>query len=156
MILAPIGWVIEGCRWLDGVFVSLWSAITAGWQAVLGYFSSNSPVEIFDDFVGLISGAFSGLWRWLKSSATDAVNWLIGKLNVIPGVNIDPVQTGDTPVMAPPAGAVSPRMERGGIARTITHNSQTDRGTRVDQVNIYPQNQETFDSLLESRELAAP
>ncbi|BEO03773.1 hypothetical protein ABXK20_000336 [Serratia marcescens] len=63
----------------------------------------------------------------------------------------------DVSGLAGPAGLNAPQLERGGISKTITSGQSkvTDNSRKIGQVNIYPQNGETFDALMESRELAA-
>ncbi|MGL5421906.1 MAG: phage tail tape measure protein [Serratia fonticola] len=162
LILAPIGWVIDACRWLDQAFIDTWTAIKLGWEVTVAFFKGLSPVEAFTGFVDTIGNVFSGLWDYLLESFGKTYNWIITKLNKIPGVNIDLKPVGDAAPnvsgVAAPAGLNAPQMERGGIGKAISNgsgNKVTDNSRQIGQVNIYPQNQQTFDSLMESRELAA-
>ncbi|MER2980844.1 MULTISPECIES: phage tail tape measure protein [Serratia] len=162
LILTPLEWVIDACRWLDNVFAETWASITLGWEMVVNFFSGLSPVKAFSGFVDAIGDVFSGLWDWLMQSFGQTYNWIVSKLNMIPGVDIDLKPVGDAAPdvsgLAGPAGLNAPQLERGGIAKTITSSGQskvTDNSRKIGQVNIYPQNGETFDALMESRELAA-
>ncbi|BEM82140.1 phage tail tape measure protein [Serratia marcescens] len=162
LILTPLGWVIDACRWLDNVFAETWASITLGWEMVVNFFSGLSPVKAFSGFVDAIGDVFSGLWDWLMQSFGQTYNWIVSKLNMIPGVDIDLKPVGDAAPdvsgLAGPAGLNAPQLERGGISKTITSGGQskvTDNSRKIGQVNIYPQNGETFDALIESRELAA-
>lgn len=143
-------------EWVGGVIGDVWDGIRAGWDAVVDYFSVRSPVEVFRDFAGVIRGVFSSLWDYLKSSFGSVYNWIAEKLNKIPGVNIDLKGGGETPGPAAPAGMTPPAaIGAGGVGRAVAAAGKVDNSRHVGTVNVYPQNQETFDSLLESRELAA-
>ncbi|MBP1037841.1 phage tail tape measure protein [Serratia fonticola] len=155
-------WVADAAEVVGRVFSVLWQVIRVGWKMVVEYFSGLSPVEAFTGFVDTIRNVFSGLWNYLLESFGKTYNWIITKLNKIPGVNIDLKPVGDAAPnvsgVAAPAGLNAPQMERGGIGKAISNgngNKVTDNSRQIGQVNIYPQNQQTFDSLMESRELAA-
>jgi TP901 family phage tail tape measure protein len=155
-------WVMDVAEKVGRVFAVLWQVIRVGWGMVVEYFSGLSPVEAFTGFVDTIGNVFSGLWDYLMQSFGKTYNWIVTKLNKIPGVNIDLKPVGDaaptSPTMPGPAGLNAPQLERGGIAKAMTSgsgNKVTDNSRQIGQVNIYPQNGETFDSLMESRELAA-
>lgn len=140
----------------------VWETVKNGWAAVVNYFLTRSPLAVFNDLTDAIRGVFNGLWDYLTSSFGKTYNWIVTKLNRLPGVNIALKEIAgqearDPPKMAPPAGVTPPKMERGGITGAITSNTtHTGPKNTVGTVNIFPQNQETFDSILESRELAAP
>lgn len=168
MDTAAFRWVMDIAGQVGALFVSLWDSIRLGWQRVVAFFAGLSPLAAFAGFAGAIGKVFSGLWDALKSAFGNTYNWIVEKLNHLPGVNIalQPVgevglpSTGlpaDATAGLAPAGLTAPDMPVGGISRTITHNQQstTQRGTQVGTVNIYPQNGETLDTLMQSRELAA-
>ncbi|WP_427192627.1 phage tail tape measure protein [Serratia marcescens] len=155
-------WVMQVVTVVGAVFGSVWRLIKAGWARVVEYFGGTSPVEAFMGFVDAIGNVFSGLWDWLMQSFGKTYNWIVEKLNMIPGVDIDLKPVGDAAPavsgLAGPAGLNAPQMERGGIGKTLTSSTQskvTDNSRHVGVVNVYPQNAETFDALMESRELAA-
>ncbi|BEN44487.1 phage tail tape measure protein [Serratia marcescens] len=155
-------WVMQIATVVGAVFGAVWRLIKVGWGKVVDYFGGTSPVEAFLGFVDAIGKVFSGLWDWLIQSFGKTYNWIVSKLNMIPGVDIDLKPVGDAAPdvsgLAGPAGLNAPQLERGGIAKTITSSGQskvTDNSRKIGQVNIYPQNGETFDALMESRELAA-
>ncbi|EPN2803327.1 phage tail tape measure protein [Serratia marcescens] len=154
-------WVMQAVTVVGAVFGAVWRLIKTGWAAVVDYFAGTSPVEAFLGFVDAIGNVFSGLWDWLMASFGKTYNWIVEKLNHIPGVNIDLKPVGDT---APgsagalaPAGLSAPQVTRGGIGKALagSQSKVTDNSRHVGTVNVYPQNGETFDALMESRELAA-
>jgi hypothetical protein len=159
---AAFQWVMQIAGQVGDMFAGVWASIKLGWEMVVNFFTGLSPVKAFTDFVDTIGNVFSGLWDSLIQSFGKTYNWIVTKLNKIPGVNIDLKPVGDAAPdvsgLAGPAGLNAPQMERGGIAKTLTSGAQgkvTDNSRKIGQVNIYPQNGETFDSLMESRELAA-
>lgn len=155
-------WVMQIAAAMGSIFGEVWRLIKVGWENVVAFFGGMSPVAAFTGFVDAIGNVFSGLWDWLMQSFGKTWNWIVSKLNMIPGVDIDlkPVADAvpDVSGLAGPAGLNAPQLERGGIARSMTSGAQskvTDNSRKIGQVNIYPQNAETFDALMESRELAA-
>lgn len=155
-------WVMQIAAAVGSIFGEVWRLIKVGWESVVAFFGGMSPVAAFTGFVDAIGNVFSGLWDWLMQSFGKTWNWIVSKLNMIPGVDIDlkPVADAEPDVsgLAGPAGLNAPQLERGGIARSMTSGAQskvTDNSRKIGQVNIYPQNAETFDALMESRELAA-
>lgn len=165
---AAFQWVMQIAGQVGEMFAGVWASIALGWEMVVAFFSGLSPVEAFNGFVDAIANVFSGLWDYLTESFGATYNWIVSKLNKIPGVNIDlkPIGQSEGGAAAPattlpaPAGLVSPAMNKGGIAKTLTTNnsnqSSTVRtGNTIGEVNIYPPNGATLDSIMESRELAA-
>ncbi|HFN0860807.1 phage tail tape measure protein [Klebsiella pneumoniae] len=155
-------WVMQIAAAVGSIFGEVWRLIKVGWESVVAFFGGMSPVAAFTGFVDAIGNVFSGLWDWLMQSFGKTWNWIVSKLNMIPGVDIDlkPVADAvpDVSGLAGPAGLNAPQLERGGIARSMTSGAQskvTDNSRKIGQVNVYPQNAETFDALMESRELAA-
>ncbi|QDL33832.1 phage tail tape measure protein [Serratia liquefaciens] len=158
---AAFQWVMQIAGQVGDMFAGVWASIKLGWEMVVNFFTGLSPVEAFTGFVGAIGNVFSGLWDYLVQSFGKTYNWIVSKLNKIPGVNIDLKPVGDAAPdvsgLSAPAGLNAPQMERGGIGKTITSSQSkvTDNSRHVGVVNVYPKNGETFDALMESRELAA-
>lgn len=159
---AAFQWVMGMARQVGELFTSIWASIKLGWEAVVNFFTGFSPLEAFMGFANAIGNVFSGLWDSLIRTFSATYNWIVSKLNKIPGVNIDLKPVGDTATntsgLASPAGLTAPNMERGGIGKSIASSSNskvTDNSRKIGQVNIYPPNAQSFDSLLESRELVA-
>ena len=90
-------------------------------------------------WVKAISGIFSSLWTGLQTMFNDTINWIIEKLNLIPGVDISTTAaTGSVSSInaIEPVKATTPR---GGISQQIA-NANTSKSTSVGAMNIYPQN----------------
>lgn len=164
---AAFQWVMKIAGQVGEMFAGVWASITLGWQMVVAYFGGLSPVAAFNDFADAIGNVFSKLWDYLTESFGATYNWIVTKLNKIPGVSIDlkPIGQGENGATAPtalpaPAGLVSPAMNKGGIAKALTTNNSnqtntTRSGNTIHELNIIAPNNSTFDSIMESRELAA-
>lgn len=93
-------------------------------------------------WVKAISGIFSSLWTGLQTMFNDTINWIIEKLNLIPGVDISTTAaTGSVSSInaIEPVKATTPR---GGISQQIA-NANTSKSTSVGAINIYPQKVDT-------------
>lgn len=111
------------------VFSDVWKSITDGWDSVVAFFASLSPLATFEGFADTIGGVFSKLFDVLKSSFASTYNWIAEKLNKIPGVNIDLKN------VSPPAGAGAPPKLNGPSLLTVnTVNADIPRGGLMGQV----------------------
>ncbi|MEM5487056.1 phage tail tape measure protein [Enterobacter cloacae] len=165
LLMSPITLIVLA---IAALAAGVWYAVTH-WDELKATIMDSAPFKFISQVLGSfgaiaasavekVKGIFSGLWAWLRSTTMSAVNWLIEKLNVLPGVNIDLIGNSIEPDLTaprPPAGMTAPQVGAG-VAQTISNSaSHTDNSRHGWEVNIYPQNQETFESLLESRELYA-
>jgi TP901 family phage tail tape measure protein len=93
-------------------------------------------------WVKAISGVFATVWGGIKSIFDDSMNWIIDKLNLIPGVDIDAnVSSASIPSIAAIA-PVQSRADKGGITQQIS-NANQQKSTTVGTVNVYPAKGET-------------
>ncbi|HAS1959804.1 TPA: phage tail tape measure protein [Enterobacter cloacae] len=143
--------------------VSHWDELKAAIMDSAPFQFISGVLDAFGNMAGTavekVKGVFTGLWAWLKGTTMSSINWMVSKLNKIPGVNIDALG-GDVemepPKLPPVAGLNAPQFNEGGAGKTLSSSTvKTDNSKTIGQVNVYPQNRETFDSLLESRELYA-
>lgn len=119
-------------------FSGVWASITLGWEMVVNFFTGLSPLAAFEGFADAITAVFSGLWDYLKGTFNDTYNWIVDKLNYLPGVNID--LKSDTPAMPPDAlgspvpnsPTTTPSMLTGGQAKTV---GQGGIGRQLGQAN---------------------
>ncbi|CAI1862118.1 MULTISPECIES: phage tail tape measure protein [Serratia] len=115
-------------------FSGVWASLTLGWQMVVNFFTGLSPLAAFKGFATAITNVFSGLWDYLKSAFNGTYNWIVGKLNHLPGVNI--ALKDDTPPGAQgPAqndGPSTPQVLTGGQAKTV---GQGGIGRQLSQAN---------------------
>ncbi|WP_417762174.1 phage tail tape measure protein [Shewanella sp.] len=87
-------------------------------------------------------------WGWLnklKTMFAGVINWIIDKLNMIPGIDIDKISMGAespaTPPASPQVAAISPlqpQFQQGGVSQQIS-NANSQKSTQVGTVNVYPQ-----------------
>ncbi|EPR0196785.1 phage tail tape measure protein, partial [Enterobacter hormaechei] len=68
--------------------IEMFGIVIEGWGDVVNAFDINSPVASFEKMASVIGGVFGKLWDTLKGSFTGTYNWIIEKLNKIPGVDI--------------------------------------------------------------------
>lgn len=93
-------------------------------------------------WVQSIVGIFDTVWGGVKSVFNDTINWIIEKLNLIPGVDIS---TNVSAGSMPSVDAISPvqtNLTRGGISQQIA-NANNSKSTTVGAINIYPQKVDT-------------
>ncbi len=144
--------------WLAGVFSGAWEYISDGWNAFTELLAGFSPMEALAGMASGIMGLFDNIWNTIKGSFLQSWNWIVGKLNKIPGVNIS--LAADTP--APPltkntmsTGGQLNHVDKGGIAKSITRNASnvTDRSQKIGTLNINTQQPFTPGQLAEWQEL---
>ncbi|SQD04854.1 putative tail tape measure protein from bacteriophage origin [Escherichia coli] len=75
---------------------------------VVDFFAGLSPLATFEGFAQTIGGVFSKLFDVLKNTFASTYNWIVEKLNKIPGVNIDLKTVSPPAAAAVPANAVIP------------------------------------------------
>ncbi|HBX8313275.1 TPA: phage tail tape measure protein [Klebsiella pneumoniae] len=86
---AAFQWLMNTIQQVGAFFSDTWAAIAQGWQNVVNFFMGLSPVQAFVDFKNTITDVFKGLWDYLKNSFAATYNWIVDKLNMIPGVDIE-------------------------------------------------------------------
>lgn len=166
LLMSPVTLVIAAIALLAaGVWyaVTHWDELKASIMDSSAFKFISSVVTAFGGLVGKVieglKNMFTGFWSWVKNSAIDSLNWLIGKLNKIPGVDIDLAGKDVTPEITglpAPAGLKTPDIERGSVAKNIASSSKVDNSRHNTEFNFYPPNGATFQSILETAELAAP
>ncbi|QXN26726.1 phage tail tape measure protein [Shewanella putrefaciens] len=93
-------------------------------------------------WVQAIVGIFNTVWGGVKSVFNDTINWIIEKLNLIPGVDIS---TNVSAGSMPSVDAISPvqtNLTRGGISQQIA-NANNSKSTHIGAIQIYPQKVDT-------------
>jgi TP901 family phage tail tape measure protein len=160
-------------EWLGGVFSSVWESIANGWNRFIILLTSFSPSQALNGMATGIINMFDNVWESIKGSFLKSWNWIVEKLNKIPGVDIK--VAGDSPQLPKTAMPSFPDMtpspsvvqnnlltggtvkdiDRGGINKAISSNSKsvTDNSRKVGTVNIYPKEMLTPGQLMEWQEL---
>lgn len=88
-------------------------------------------------WIKAIGGIFSSVWGGIKSIFNDTMDWIIDKLNMIPGVDID-TNVASTSVAS--ISAIEPirsKAEKGGITQQIS-NANQQKSTHIASVTINP------------------
>lgn len=166
LLMSPVTLVIAAIALLAA---GVWYAVTH-WDDLKASIMDSAAFEfisgvvrsfggVVSDVIGGLKTMFAGFWSWVKNSAIDSLNWLIGNINKIPGVNVDLVSGDVAPDIAglpKPAGMAPPDIESGSVAKNIANNSKVDNSRNYKEFNFYPPNGATFQSIVESAELAAP
>lgn len=145
---------------LSGVFGQAWEFITQGWNSFLELLGNFSITKTLGNVASGIMNVFGNVWASVKRTAMSSLNWLIEKLNMIPGIDIDVI--GGIPDPQPPVidntlstGGSMNNLDKGGINKTLSGNSKsiTDNSRRIDKVEIHTANGMTPGQLMEWQEM---
>lgn len=149
--------VAQVVEWLAGVFSAAWQYIADGWNGFIALLTGFSPADALSGVASGIMNLFDGIWQAIKNSFTSSWNWIVEKLNKIPGVNISTTTTAPTVTENKlSTGGQLKTIDPGGISRTINNSSSNkvnQRGNNIDTVNIYPQEPFTPGKLQEWQEM---
>ncbi|MFT5788014.1 MAG: hypothetical protein ACI8SJ_000109 [Shewanella sp.] len=126
MYANPIGLIVAGI------------ALAIAAVGALIYYWDDLKASFLDmAWVKAITGVFATVWSGVKSIFNDNMNWIIEKLNLIPGVDIDAnVSSSSIPSVAAIA-PVQTRVDKGGITQHLSTANQS-KSTSVGTVNVYP------------------
>lgn len=151
-------WLMSVVSQVAAFFDTAWESIAAGWQAVLTFFTTHSPLEIFNIAIAAIGNLFTGLWETVKSSFSAAWDWIVEKLNNLPGIEI-PVTT-TAQIASTSGGALAPLAPvstgRGGISGQMSQKNSTATSSRsmtIGTVQYNVANPMSPQSLAENMEL---
>ena len=140
MDTAAFQWVAGIINSMGAWFDNAWSAIRDGWNALVNYFSTHSPLDALKDLAGGILNIFSNLWELVKQSFSDSWGWIVDKLNMIPGVNIGTSESTGSGEGSVLTGGKAISAGPGGIAAEMQNNSENqttiDNSRRVVNVNV--------------------
>ncbi|CAI2062872.1 phage tail tape measure protein, TP901 family, core region [Serratia quinivorans] len=164
MNTAAFQWLMGIVDQVGAMFSSTWEIIKEGWQNVVNFFMGLSPVQAFTDFKNTITDVFKGLWDYLKNSFAHTYNWIVDKLNMIPGVDIEMknvapeitpggTQPGSAPLLT---GGSLQSTGRGGIMGQVsqsTNNSNSAKTQNISTINFNVAQPLTPQALQENMEL---
>ncbi|EHQ4607383.1 phage tail tape measure protein [Salmonella enterica] len=147
----------EVVKWLAGVFGSAWDSIVAGWNSLVALLTGFSPSKALSGMASGIVTLFDKVWQTIKGGFLKSWNWIVGKLNKIPGVSIStasegqPALTGNTLS----TGGELKGIDRGGISSTISKNSKsvTDNSKKIGEVHFHTKEALSPAQLMEWQEL---
>ncbi|ERB20953.1 phage tail tape measure protein, TP901 family, core region [Escherichia coli UMEA 3150-1] len=75
-------------KWLAGIFASAWQYISEGWNSFISLLTGFSPFEALKGMASDIMSLFDNVWKSIKGGFLKSWNWIVQKLNKIPGVDI--------------------------------------------------------------------
>lgn len=131
MYANPIGLIVAGIA----------AAVIA--VGALIYYWDDLKASMSDwGWIKVISGVFSSVWAGIKSVFSGTLEWIIDKINMIPGVDID---LNSTNTSVPSIGAIAPiksQAQTGGITQQIS-NANQQKSTSIGHVNVYPAKEQT-------------
>lgn len=152
--------VASAVAWVGGVFTKAWAFITEGWNSFIALLQNFSIMKTLGNVASGIMNVFGNVWPSVKRTAMSSLNWLIEKLNMIPGIDIDLI--GGVPDPQPPVidntlstGGSLNNLEKGGINKTLSSNNKsvTDNSRRIDKVEIHAVNGMSPGQLMEWQEM---
>ncbi|MBE5254174.1 phage tail tape measure protein [Mixta mediterraneensis] len=143
-----------------GVFGKAWAFISEGWVSFVALLSGFSVTQTLGNMASGIMNLFANLWDNIKKTALSSLNWVISKLNKIPGIDIAELGASvPTPSVMEnklTTGGQLKGVDSGGVSKTINSNSRavTDNSRRIDKVEMNMANGMTPQQLTEWQELA--
>jgi len=148
----------EAVNWVAGVFQSAWQTIADGWNSFVALLTGFSPLDSLAGMASGIVGLFDNVWNTIKATFLNSWNWIVEKLNKIPGVDISLAGgNSDQPLTQNTlsTGGNLTGVDKGGISKTINSNAKsiTDQSKHYGQVNIYPKEAMSPGQLAEWSEL---
>ncbi|HCA3434075.1 TPA: phage tail tape measure protein [Salmonella enterica subsp. enterica serovar Ball] len=144
--------------WLDGVFSTAWQFISEGWNSFIALLTGFSPSQALSGLASGIVSMFDNVWQSVKGGFLKSWNWIVEKLNKIPGVDISMANETSSPPLTVnnlSTGGELKGIDKGGISKSVSNNSRavTDNSRKINTVNIYPKEMITPGQLMEFQEL---
>ncbi|EDT1109943.1 phage tail tape measure protein [Salmonella enterica subsp. enterica serovar Javiana] len=144
--------------WLAGVFSTAWQFISEGWNSFIALLTEFSPSQALSGLASGIVSMFDNVWQSVKGGFLKSWNWIVEKLNKIPGVDISMANETSSPPLTVnnlSTGGELKGIDKGGISKSVSNNSRsiTDNSRKINTVNIYPKEMITPGQLMEFQEL---
>ncbi|ENT3240868.1 phage tail tape measure protein [Salmonella enterica subsp. enterica serovar Enteritidis] len=144
--------------WLAGVFSTAWQFISEGWNSFIALLTGFSPSQALSGLASGIVSMFDNVWQSVKGGFLKSWNWIVEKLNKIPGVDISMANETSSPRLTVnnlSTGGELKGIDKGGISKSVSNNSGsvTDNSRKINTVNIYPKEMITPGQLMEFQEL---
>ncbi|WP_080102954.1 phage tail tape measure protein, partial [Salmonella enterica] len=144
----------RGVAWLAGVFSTAWQFISEGWNSFIALLTEFSPSQALSGLASGIVSMFDNVWQSVKGGFLKSWNWIVEKLNKIPGVDISMANETSSPPLTVnnlSTGGELKGIDKGGISKSVSNNSRsvTDNSRKINTVNIYPKEMITPGQLME-------
>ncbi|ECI4647290.1 phage tail protein [Salmonella enterica subsp. salamae] len=142
-----------------GWFNEAWQSIKDGWNTLTDWFKNFSLADSFGNITAGIGRLFDGIWDAIKKTFQGTWNWIVEKLNKIPGVNISTAQQEIAPTTLPTllSGNRAAAIPGGPVSSQIS-NSRSEQHIRRDvkqDITLHVDTMPTPGQLAEYGELAA-
>lgn len=146
-------------KWLAGIFASAWQYISEGWNSFISLLTGFSPSEALKGMASGIMSLFDNVWKSIKGGFLKSWNWIVQKLNKIPGVDISLASETTQPLTGNTlsTGGDLKGVDKGGISKTINSNSKsvTDNSRKIGEVHFHTKEALSPSQLMEWQELGA-
>ncbi|EFA5323341.1 phage tail tape measure protein [Escherichia coli] len=146
-------------KWLAGIFASAWQYISEGWNSFISLLTGFSPSEALKGMASGIMSLFDNVWKSIKGGFLKSWNWIVQKLNKIPGVDISLASETTQPLTGNTlsTGGDLKGVDKGGISKTISSNSKsvTDNSRKIGEVHFHTKEALSPSQLMEWQELGA-
>ncbi|EEC7162779.1 Phage-related tail protein [Salmonella enterica subsp. enterica serovar Braenderup] len=142
-----------------GWFDDAWRSIKDGWDNLTNWFKNFSLADTFGNITAGIGKLFDGIWDAIKKTFSGTWNWIVEKLNKIPGVNISTAQQDIAPTPQPAliTGNRAAAIPGGPVSSQISNN-KSEKIIRSDvkqDITLHVDTMPTPGQLAEYSELAA-
>ncbi|EOV0286237.1 phage tail tape measure protein [Salmonella enterica] len=138
-------WLQSAIAPVVGWFNDAWKSIENGWNNLTNWFKNFSLADSFGNITAGIGKLFDGIWDAIKKTFLGTWNWIVEKLNVIPGVNISTVQQNVAPTPQPalttgnraaaiPGGPVSSQISNSRSEKVVYNDNKPNVTINVDQM----------------------
>ncbi|EEI4447836.1 phage tail tape measure protein [Salmonella enterica] len=153
-------WLQSAIAPVVGWFSDTWKSIEDGWNNLTNWFKNFSLADSFGNITTGIGKLFDGIWDAIKKTFSGTWNWIVEKLNKIPGVNISTAQQDIAPTQPPslitgnraaaiPGGPVSSQISNSKTEKVVSDH----RSVNIQNLNV--DTMPTPGQLAEYSELAA-
>ncbi|EAQ6131898.1 phage tail tape measure protein [Salmonella enterica] len=138
-------WLQSAIAPVVGWFSDTWKSIEDGWNALTNWFKNFSLADSFGNITAGIGKLFDGIWDAIKKTFSGTWNWIVEKLNKIPGVNISTAQQDIAPTQPPalitgnraaaiPGGPVSSQISNSKSEKVVYNDNKPNITINVDQM----------------------
>ncbi|EBH8177236.1 TPA_asm: phage tail tape measure protein, partial [Salmonella enterica subsp. enterica serovar Typhimurium] len=113
--------------WLAGVFSTAWQFISEGWNSFIALLTGFSPSRALSGLASGIVSMFDNVWQSVKGGFLKSWNWIVEKLNKIPGVDISMANETSSPPLTVnnlSTGGELKGVDKGGISKSVSNNSR--------------------------------
>lgn len=156
LVIGAIAALAAGVYLLVKHWDTAWKFITNGWNNFVAMLTGFSPVQALSGMASGIVSLFDNVWQTIKGGFLQSWNWIVEKLNKIPGVNISTAGDNASPLTNTlSTGSDLKGIEPGGINKTISSNSKavTDNSRKIGEVHFHTKEAMTPGQLMEWQEL---